>query len=486
MAGTLLKLIAGALAGPAIVQAITNTYPPYQALVARKAYAQHPDLIPTTEQLVTLRRRGEIDSAKYQSLMAMGGISNELSEQLYIAAQNYLTAFDYITDWRRGNITEEQLDIQLEKIGFEAEQRASAKRVTLYYPNPDDIVRFAVREVYTPEVVEKYGLMEDMPANYIPAALKGSLSKEFAEQYWASHWELPSPNQIYEMRHRRIIADDDVELYLKTADYMPYWRDKLLKLSFRPYTRVDVRRMHKMGILSRQQVFEAYQDIGFDDEKAENMTRFTEAYNKGTEGEAPEQPILQQYYKGTIDRAEATNLLTNEEFSPEEITNLLDMVDDEIKWETIDLKADAIIEDYRSGVIDNDELKVKLTAIGVPNKQLEQTIARELIQAKKRSRIPSVTDAKDWFVLGIIDEDGYRKIMGLHGYNTVYIDNYIEEIFINLVQDSDKLLSVATYRRWFVEGRMTVDEYIDKLKRHQYNDNDIEDEVNSSMDKMKK
>lgn len=485
MAGTLLKALVAIAAGPAIIQSMMNMYPPFQAMVGRKAYKEHPDLIPTTEQMVTLRHRNQITTEEYTNMMSQGGLSPELSEELFSASQNYLTAFDYITLWRRGKMDDDELDIQLTILGFKPEQQERAKQATLYYPNPEDIVRFAVREVYTPEAVQKFGLDQDTPPEYMDAAAKGGLSPEFAQQFWRAHWLLPSPTQVYEMLHRGIVDEDEVQLYLRAADYMPYWRPKLTALSYKPLTRVDVRRMHRMGVLDREQVFKAYKDLGYDDTNAELMTLFTELYNRGNEGEQAQQPILDRYKRGMIDRAEAINLLSNVGIEVDNITLMLNGIDDEVREELIDIRANGIVDEYRAGLIDDTMLKTRLTQIGVPNNRLEQTIAREMVQAQSRTRQPSRSDIDRWLMFDIIDDLEWRRLMTNLKYDTVSIDRYFTELILEQQEKEFRPLTEAKFTKLFIEGLKTESELRDYLAEKGYSPDDIDDLVEQARLKIK-
>jgi hypothetical protein len=69
-----------------------------------------------------------------------------------------------------------------------------------------------------------------------------------------------------------------MDLLLRTKDVMPYWRDKITSISYRPYSRVDVRRMYAAGVLNRDEVKRSYLDLGYDNDKASKMTDFTIVY----------------------------------------------------------------------------------------------------------------------------------------------------------------------------------------------------------------
>jgi hypothetical protein len=139
----------------------------------------------------------------------------------------------------------------------------------------------AVREAFTPAIAARFGQYEDLPPDFVEWVGKKGLSKEWASRYWAAHWSLPSPQQGFEMLHRGVIGIDDVNMLMRALDIMPFWRDKLIQIAYRPLSRVDVRRMFALGVLNVSGVRRAYTDIGYNDYNADLMTQFTIKYTEG-------------------------------------------------------------------------------------------------------------------------------------------------------------------------------------------------------------
>jgi len=138
-----------------------------------------------------------------------------------------------------------------------------------------DYIRFAVKDVYTKDQRLAADLQQDFPEQVADKLSRLGYAPEDALGAWMAHWELPSPTQVYEMYHRDLIGEADVIDYLKQADYSPRWRDNLLKISFNPLTRVDVRRAYKLGVVTLEQVAKTYRDLGYDKANAEILAEFT-------------------------------------------------------------------------------------------------------------------------------------------------------------------------------------------------------------------
>jgi len=168
----------------------------------------------------------------------------------------------------------------IQKLGFSEEGAGVMLNLRWVIPPLTDIIRLAVREAFSPEAIEKYDLKQHYPEELTDWAEKQGLSKDWAEKYWIAHWDLPSLQQGFEMMWRTDFSEEDLDLLMRFADVNPYFRPYLKKIAHRPYTRVDARRMRDVGVLDRVQLKTAYKDIGYDEEHAENMTEFTERYNR--------------------------------------------------------------------------------------------------------------------------------------------------------------------------------------------------------------
>lgn len=456
------------IAAPGMLQGLNNSFPPYAALMARRGYKDRPSLIPSADELVGLRMREVISAERYHALMREGGFDAKISDQLMAGAKSYMTALDYITLWRRGDTTELETDDQLGKLGYDDRQIKLVKQVTLYYPTAQDIVRFAVRDVYTPTTVEAYGLMSDMPPDYLPAAAKAGLAEETGRAFWAAHWELPSPTQVFEMLHRGIITEEETEQYLKSADYMPRWRKPLMDISYNPLTRVDVQRMFRMGVLGEDEVYKSYRAIGYNDTNAKYMTEFTVKMAAGKEDETPKSVIMQAYDAGLIDADKAREQLKALHLTDEAIETVIALANDAILQEKIDLQADSIIDHFNQGGISQAEMETQLTTIGVPARMLQLTIQRELAQAKKRKKVATKADLDRWLKYGLLPTEQYDKRMSLLGYSASDIAMYQGEAILESVMDNPKKLRYAPLIREYLSGPVGTADLVDALMKLDY------------------
>lgn len=166
-----------------------------------------------------------------------------------------------------------------------------------HVPPANDLVRFALREVWDASRWE--ALIAFYPGEqYSSLMAMHGYKSEFAEYYWMAHWVLPSVGQLSEMLYRGIITSDVWEDFVRYNDYIPEMIGNLQQIIYKPYTRVDSRRMWDLGVLTDDQVYENFLWLGYDDEHAQTMTLWTKAY-------VIAQDIRALYSKGWIDEAGA-------------------------------------------------------------------------------------------------------------------------------------------------------------------------------------
>jgi len=279
----------------------------------------------------------------------------------------------------RGFIDEATADDHLSRMGYSGSPKHALLELRNIIPGPTDLVRMAVREVFTPQLRRELTLDAEFPAPFADWAAKLGISEEWAGNYWAAHWDLPSPSQGYEMLHRGLITDQQLADLLKALDYAPVWRDRLQAISYNPITRVDLRRLFKMGIITEAQVKDGYKALGYNDERAGWLTEFTKRYYGADEGgelkefaDLAQSTIRLGYRRHVLSREEALDKLVEAGYS-EDVADFLLTLDDVQLGIRPDLDADVdvreltssvILTAYRDRIWDHDRTYSELEALG--------------------------------------------------------------------------------------------------------------------------
>jgi cell division septum initiation protein DivIVA len=206
-------------------------------------------------------------------------IGNEIKyAQNRVIRSQILDPASVLTAWRRAGSPPDAPLNDLNSAGYADERKQTLKELTNIIPGVQDLIRMSVREAFSPEIAERFGQYQDPPTAVYPWADKVGLSKEWVDRYWAAHWELPSTGNGIDMLHRGIITEDELKLLLRALDVMPFWRDKLINLSWNVPTRVDVRRFWDLRTIDEARLRQVYTALGYHGQDLEDYVLWTKIY----------------------------------------------------------------------------------------------------------------------------------------------------------------------------------------------------------------
>ncbi len=430
-------------------------------------------------------RRGLISEDYGRELIRQQGQIPEDAALMVRLRDNLMPANVLQQAYLRGLITAQSHDEQMQKLGFSAGQVATLKNLYQIIPPVQDLITMAVREAFSPEQVAALQLDADFPAEFGAWAQKQGLSSDWAHKYWQAHWQLPSPQMGYEMLQRGIIARPELANLLRALDYSPAWRDKLIQLSYKPYTRVDIRRMYQTGILTAEQVMRSYMDIGYDEEHAANLTQFTVMGASSEEKDLTKADILGGYKDGILYREDAKSFLVNLGYDNNEaefylvrqdldkaaatrkerieeihtlylkrvyietqarnnlaamgctaieIDSYIDKWNRELRSRQAQLTRSDVDQMYKLAMVSRDQARVMLQSLDYPWQVAEQIISMwdtEAAQAaeeqsRTKYRVPSNNEIKKLLWQGIITPARARDLLAARLYNGETINWYIQ------------------------------------------------------------
>lgn len=380
-------------------------------------------LMSDADQLVAALRGLKPGSDVLRELRATG-YSEEDARIMFDLRRQLMPPGELLVWWLRGILSESELDNLLAISGVSEDDAARLKQAAFFIPPAQDLITMAVRDVFDPATAEKFGQFEDFPEAFAQWAAKQGISEEWARNYWAAHWHLPSPNQGFEMFQRGIITESELKMLLKSLDVMPFWRDKLINLSFNTLTRVDVRRMHQLGVLDREAMKRAYLDMGYSPEHAEQLTAFTERLNAPKIAadetqleQTSRNSILSFYESGVIPRERAHVLLVGLGASDEVAELYLELADMKAELEERRLELDTIIAQEAAGIISFDMAVARIGELGFSALEQQKAIAKMEARLTKGIKLPTRTELDAMHAHKIITDELYMDTLERLGYS---------------------------------------------------------------------
>lgn len=384
--------------------------------------------IPTIAESIVANFRGEVTDSELTEIAEKNGIKEEFLNILKSANRRLLGLGEIRSAYYREKKSDEWLTTQLKGFGYSIDDIEDIKKILPYYPAVPDLVRFAVREVYYPDYVAKYGLMDEYPPEYEEAAGKAGLPPEQAKNYWASHWVLPSILQGYEMLHRNVIGSEELGDLFKAVDIMPYWREKLEAISYRVLTRVDVRRMYNLGILDEAGVLDSYKKLGYNDEDAAHMTDFTIAYYQQSEKNLTRAQVIDGYRRQYFSFDESVTMLKELGYDDEEAEFYIAKADydNEVTKKKDILKMTGDM--YKKAILDDNGVIAALSAEGFLASEIEYHLSTWTVTKKAKTTSPPKEDLKKWLKTKIMTREDFINEMSGLGFSNKYINYYLKEM----------------------------------------------------------
>ncbi len=428
--------------------------------------------------------RGKADEGDFFANATLAGVTKSRAQMVLDASRALPTPGAIQTAYLRGEISEERHDNLLEGYGYTSKDIKVFKALYFIIPPPADLIRMSVREAFTPEIAEKFGQFEDYPIAFTEWATKQGISEEWAKRYWASHWDLPSPQMGFEMLHRRIIDEDELKLLLRALDVMPYWRERLIKLSYNPITRVDLRRMYKMGVYTEEDIYNGYLDLGYSPAKAHDLTEFTKRYS------APEDESEQDtframarttysaaYKKKLISTEEYREFLINMGYNPEDVT-LLIQIDDYAIYQNEQLFD---VDDYRKdlqkltltalsrGLINREDVVSILTDLGYEESEITLELNLQDYNRQLKLKDILIGQLHDQYVTYIIDAPQLNSILNMFDFATLEVEQLQEEWDLER-NFRTKRPTFADLKSFYNKGLITIEELLNELRGSGYHE----------------
>lgn len=294
-----------------------------------------------------------------------------------------------------------------------------------YVLPPQDVIRLAVREVFTPDARAAGNLDADYPAVLTERASEAGMSERDARDLWAAHWELPSIRQGVEMLHRGVITAEQYEQLQRARDVAPGWRARLTAIQYSPVTRVDLRRLHRDGVIDGERLRKGYRDIGYSPDDAALLAEWTERQSAAAaarsdareSGGLTRTAIVRLYRLGAVDRGRAKQLLEERGIDAEASERFLEAADLELDADAREDRLRTVLVQLRAGSISESRAVNEVDAMGLEPAERDLARARVDATVAERRQVPSRADLDRWARGGEIREGEYVAALTDQGWS---------------------------------------------------------------------
>lgn len=383
----------------------------------RPGVAEFREVIPAA--FIAPEKTGEV-----RDIAARLGLPEKDIDLMLLASYRLYNEDVIRTLWHRKVLSNDQMFTRMRELGYTDTRIKEISQSWPVIPGPMDLFHLVAKEAFEPEMIAKMGLGDEYPHEQTQWLEQQGISLEWAKRYWYAHWDQPSIGQGYEMLHRGIIDLDTLDMLFRTVEIPPFWRDKLIGIAYMPYTRVDVRRMHDMGVLNDEELIKSYMDLGYDEEHALKMANFTIRYNRQGDKEMTLSQILSGYRENIIEKRDALTMLKELEYTTDHAEYLLLFEDYKEQKEYQDDLIDNIKNRYQNNLIEDHDARRMLDALNLPARQTDLLMDRWKIKRLSDYKLPSKSDLDKFLRNKIIDLDTYRNEMRRLGYSFQYSSWY--------------------------------------------------------------
>lgn len=287
------------------------------------------------------------------------------------------------------------------------------------------------KEAFEPDQRSMYGLDADFPSEILEYLRANGLTDDWSRRYWAAHWQHPSLEMGFEMLHRDILTKEQLYGMFKLHEYPPFWRDKLVALSYNPIGRVDIRRIHKLKNKSRAWLEDKLKAVGYNEEDTKDMADFYEEYNKGSGRDLTLAQLKKAYEFKEISTEQFLNALTGMGYDNDEATLIQHVIDKEITEKAVKEVIRAYKTQYQRGRVTWEDVNTRLLRLGVSTEkreELKSTWDATIVESKAELTKEEILKAFTFKIISTSETVSYLRDFG-------YDDKQIEILIHTILTD---------------------------------------------------
>lgn len=459
--GSATSLIAPLEAMVGLVNTFTaNSFGHIQLPLTYSRQALCPTEFPTSDQATAAYLANAIPDSIRNSWWNMNNRCTEPMLAVLEASRNKIGVGELLQLRLRKKISGSEWDTGLRQLGYlHQSERNKLWDLSEFIPPYTDITRFMVRDAFDQRLVAQFQLDKEFDQKFngkvVEWAEAQGIRREVMQAIWRSHWTIPSPGQLYQMIHRLDkllpgVTQPQVIEWAKDAlaqqDIAPFWRDKLIAISFIPKGRRDIRRAFGVGSIDRAEVQSSFEELGHNAKDADILTDFVvRMRDQGLRNSN----ALVLWRNESIDRKKAVQLLTDRKVPADVIKEVLDQQEGR-------LRTAIPVRLYKADDLSRKVATERLTKLGIR----PATIKEWLDDADRQKSVTLTLKALE---VGVLGPTATTRELTAAGWPVDAIARVVEKAEtrrkINLTQVCQRAI-----RRAFLTGEITDNDAMGRLR----------------------
>lgn len=450
---------------------------------------------------------------------AIAGVCTDAMQYQLQASKSKMIPLQLAVARRRELISPERYTRGMRELGYIDESVPETLfKLTEQVPPMSEIIRYMVRDADDESLVERFGLDDYFNSKYGKQLKKWSqdqgISEQQAKYSWRSHWNIPAPGQLMTFWHRlrynpkfggKDKMREDIKAAMIQQDILPRWHDYFLEVSFRPMRLVDIRRSFQIGSLSDAELVPAYLDLGYSDETAEKMAKFTTRLrDRAVVNELP----VKQWLRGSLSRESAIALLAADGIPQGVIERALSLAEPNFDKSTYarafvrgditreqllaelnrqgvsnsaatkiadklaySVRTHPVIDEFEAGLVHRDDAIHEMVVSGM-NGDIAETVVTRIEKHLKLQWVKQcISGIKRRFLTGELDQQEAQTELTQRNVTGARAAELVRWWGCEL-SSGEKQVSAAQLCEWLSRGAITTVQFLDRLKRIGYTESD--------------
>ncbi|KKK78249.1 hypothetical protein LCGC14_2845460, partial [marine sediment metagenome] len=377
-------------------------------------------------------------------------------------SQSRLTPEMIMRLWVRNKEVYEPLWKDLQDQGVDLARISFLKELAWAVPTAGEVVNFAAKEAFEDEMAAFYGLDDEFEAIDQKWFDMAGVKEEARPLYWRAHWQHPALQTVFNLLHRGLITEAEVERYYRVVEIPTRWRKGLTEISWDLPNRIELRMMARYGLVDKNFLVEQLGKVGLAEEYRSVAADMMLAMGVRTD-------LSTRYSKGWINAEGVKTELAGAGLSEEVQTRMFQWIVKNVQTDRVakerDLTVTDIIKGVKKGTITRAQGQTLLVNMGYDSTEakfkLDINIPIEEEVKEVAQRQLSKTDILKAYRLGEIDVSEATLLLMDIRYsadNTAFLLTLVDATKVLIEEERLKELTKLDVVKGVKVGVITVEE----------------------------